>query len=120
MADKELAKTELHAVAACCDVFEEDGKIVLKMEMPGVAKDDLNINVNGDELIIEGARKSVEFSEGQYLIREIRDADFYRSYTIDESVDREKIQAELSNGILTLTLGIKESEKPKKIKVIAG
>lgn len=102
---------------ACCDIIEKDGNILLTLEMPGVKKDGLNINVDGDELAISGRRVIPGAGNGKYLAREIRDTDFFQKYTIDNTIDRNKIDATLKNGILTVTLHIKESEKPRQITV---
>jgi HSP20 family protein len=118
--DKELEQTQMRrSVRACCDIYEGDGSIVLRIEMPGVNKDNLNINVDGDVLTVVGKRADDSPPEGEYLIREMRRADYLQTYTLDETIDRNKIDATLSNGILLLTLGIKESEKPRKITVTA-
>jgi len=109
--------TKRKTIPACCDIIEEDGKILLTLEMPGVNKDGLDINIEGDELSISGRRTMKEMPEGKYLTREIRDADFYQKYTIDNTIDRDKIDAALKNGILTVTLNLKESVKPRQITV---
>jgi HSP20 family protein len=118
MAKKEIEAKTRRSFPACCDIYEEDGNVVLRLQMPGVTKDKLNININGNELTIRGKRTSLK-QEGKYLIREIPDGDFFQKYTIDDTIDRNKIDASLKNGILTITLSIKESEKPRKIDVVA-
>jgi HSP20 family protein len=90
--------------------------VVLNMEMPGVAKENLNIRVDNDRLIIDGL-KSQPLTKGNFRLKEIFDGDFHMEYTIDDTVDRNKIEAMTKNGIVTLKLGIKESEKPRKISV---
>ncbi|WP_321992469.1 Hsp20/alpha crystallin family protein [Marispirochaeta aestuarii] len=121
MADKNLQKRSgtRPTVRACCDVLENDGEITLKLEMPGVTKDGLNVNIDGDQLEIRGMRDVKRLEGGNYLIHEIREADFYQVYTIDETIDRNKIDASLKHGILTLKLGVKESQKPRKIEIAA-
>lgn len=121
MAEKSIEKrTETRpTVRACCDVLEKDGEITLKLEMPGVTKDGLGVNIDGDQLEIRGMRDVKRPQGGEYLIHEVREADFYQVYTIDETIDRNKIDASLKNGILTLKLGVKESQKPRKIEIAA-
>lgn len=116
MAEATTSKT----IAACCDIFEKDGEILLRLEMPGVNNNGLDINVEGDELTISGRRNRKEVPNGKYLVREIRDADYFQKYTIDNTIDRDKIDAVFKNGILTVTLHIKESEKPRQITVKEG
>jgi HSP20 family protein len=103
---------------ACYDVYEENGQVILSMEMPGVSKDNLNVKVDNDMLIVHG-KKSITHPEGEYLIREIRDSDYYHEFSIDETIDREKIEAAIKNGIVQITLGLKEAVKPRKIEVVS-
>lgn len=105
------------SIPACCDIFEKDGNILLTLEMPGVKKDGLDISVDGDELTISGRRMITVNDRGKYLAREIKDTDYFQKYTIDNTIDRDKIDAILKNGILTVTLHVKESEKPRQITV---
>jgi len=121
MAEKNLEKRSetRPTVRARCDVLEKDGEITLKLEMPGVTKEGLSVNIDGDQLEIRGMRDVKIPEGGEYLIHETRDADFYQVYTIDETIDRNKIDASLKNGVLTLKLGVKESQKPRRIEIAA-
>lgn len=101
-----------------CDIREEQDQIVMRLEMPGVNKSGLDINIEGDKLIIEGTR-TVDAGTGKSLIREINQNDFRMEYTIDETIDRNSIEASLNQGILLLTLGLSEEVKPRKIEVIS-
>jgi len=85
------------------------------MEMPGVTKENLDVRIDNDLLIIHGKRKAP--ISGKFLIHEITEGDYHNEYTIDNTIDRNKIDAALDKGILTLTLSIRESEKPRKINV---
>jgi len=98
------------------DIYEEGDKVTVKLEMPGVAKGNLEISVEGNNLQILGKRSDRD-SDASYLFRERLDGDFARAFTFDETVDREGIDAVLEHGILTLTLNRKEAEKPRKIEV---
>ena len=119
--DKELTREQQQRprLRGRCDICEDEGKILLRLEMPGVGKNDLDINVNNNQLEIVGHKKDPELN-GDYLVRERARGDFYHLYTINETVDRDKIDASLENGILTVTLQLKEAEKPKKIAVKTG
>jgi HSP20 family protein len=124
MAEKEVQKQEQEKekrlrLRSRSSVCEDDGRILVKLEMPGVTKDNLDINVDNNQLEIFGKREEPEI-EGNYVIRERRYGDYYQIYTIDDTIDRNKIEASLDNGLLTVTLHLKEAEKPKKIAVKAG
>lgn len=104
------------ALVPASRVFEDNGQIQVRLEMPGVAKDDLEIRVEGSELTIIGKRQD-QASHGTWLIRERRRGDFRKTFSVDSSIDLEKIVAELSAGILTLTLPMKEAAKPRRIEI---
>ena len=97
-------------------IYEEKGSVVVKLEMPGVEKDKTNIRVDSDQLIITGSPQRAE-SKGTYILRERPEADFRKIFTLEETVDREKIVSVMEKGILTLILNLKESVKPKKIQI---
>jgi HSP20 family protein len=124
MAGKEVQKQEQekekrYKLRSRSSVCEDEGKILVKLEMPGVTKNNLDINVDNNQLEIFGKREEPEI-EGKYVVRERRYGDYYQVYTIDDTIDRNKIDASLDNGLLTVTLHLKEAEKPKKIAVKAG
>ncbi|HAX17662.1 MAG TPA: heat-shock protein Hsp20 [Actinobacteria bacterium] len=101
---------------ACCDIYEKEGRVFIELEMPGVSKDNLEVKIDNDLLIINGTKK-INSPEGYYLLREIRQADYHHEYTIDYTIDRNRIEASLNNGIAAVSMGIKESEKPRKITI---
>jgi len=102
-----------------CSVCEEaEGNILLKLEMPGVSKENLEIDVDSGELTITG-RRPVPADGGVFLVRERPQGSFRQVYTLDDTIDTNKIDAVLEGGVLTLTLQRKESEKPRKITVRA-
>ena len=103
---------------ARCDIRRESDRIEMRLEMPGVSKSGLEINVDGDTLRIVG-RRTGESVKGDWLVREIRAGDYSMEYTLDETIDRGSIEAKLERGVLILTLGLSEAVKPRKIKVLA-
>lgn len=109
---------EIKRVPAPCDIIHDNESVTLYMEMPGVTKENLDIRVDKDLLIIDGRKENMEM-EGKYIVHEIKNSDFHQEYTIDDTIDRDHINAVIKNGIVTLSLGVKESEKPRKIKVIS-
>jgi len=97
-------------------IVEEKEKVIIRLEMPGVEKNGLEMKIDKNELSIVG-RHLEKAAEGEYLLRERRDGDYYQVYTLDDTIDRNKIDASLVNGILRVTLHLKEAEKPRKITV---
>lgn len=117
MAETKVLEGKRRIYPAACDIYEENGKVFCKLEMPGVNKETLDIKVDGDRLIIDG-RKPTGQPKGDYRIHEIRDGDFHHEFTIDDTIDRNRIDAAIKNGVVTLTLSIREAEKPRKINVV--
>jgi HSP20 family protein len=117
--DREVTKQqeqERKLIRSRCNICEDDGKILLRLEMPGVKKENLDVNIENNQLKILGKREAAE-EEGTYIIKERREGDFYQVYTLDETVDKNKVDATMENGVLLLTLYLKEAEKPKKIEI---
>ncbi len=100
-------------------ICERDGKIVLTLEMPGVAKNDVDVRIENDELRVSGRRTPVK-SDGTLRMRERPRGDYYHSFTIDETIDRDSVSASMENGILTVSLALSEAVKPRKIEVKTG
>ena len=101
------------------EIFESPEEVTLRAEMPGVAKEDFDINLEGDELSIRGKRKPV--NSGLTLMRGgIDSADYYRAFTLCDALDPESVKAKLESGILTLTLVKKPEILPRKIAVEVG
>lgn len=101
------------------DIWETEDELVLYGDMPGVAPENLDIRFENRELTIHGKveprHRGINFLAGEYGI-----GDFYRSFTIGETIDDGKITAELSQGVLTLHLPKTEAVKPRRIEVKSG
>lgn len=101
------------------DVWETEGKIMLRVEMPGLERENVDITVDNNQLIISGQRPDWNVN-GTFLVRERRFGDFHRVFNLDETVDTDSIEAEMSQGVLTLHLKIKEAAQPRKVQIKAG
>lgn len=99
-------------------VWAGDDAVAVTVEVPGVAKDDLGIEVTADTLTISGNRKPVA-TEGTWLSRERDARRFARTITLPWRVDPDKVEARLANGVLTVAVRRAESDKPRKIAVAA-
>jgi HSP20 family protein len=84
--------------------------------MPGVNKDGLDISVENNELTITG-RRSLPVVEGTLIHRESRPENFQRTFELDPSIDANKINAKIEQGLVTLTLPKAEHVKPRRITV---
>jgi HSP20 family protein len=102
------------------DIYEDEHKVVLKLEIPGIALEDLDIRVENNTLTVRGERKfEKEEKEENFHRVERRYGSFYRAFTLPTTVNTENIKAEYENGVLRLTLEKRAEAKPKQIKINA-
>lgn len=102
------------------DIFESDNDIVLLADMPGVATDTINIDLKDGVLTLSGDVKPWEQKEESNVLVEFRIGKYYRQFTVSESIDQDRIEAKLENGVLRLTLPKSEKAMPRKITVTAA
>lgn len=100
------------------NIYEDENSYSVEADIPGVNKDDLNVDVDNNILTIKAERKSEDKIEKENYIRaESAYGTFARRLTIPETVDLTNIKAEYKEGVLKLTLPKKEESKPKKISI---
>ena len=101
------------------DIYENDSKaIVLKAEIPDVNKEDISLRVENNTLTLSGKKQAdKEVKEQQYHRVERTFGSFTRTFTLPATVDTGRIAAEYKNGVLTVTLPLREDAKPKQIDV---
>jgi HSP20 family protein len=103
------------------DVYEDEHKIVLKLEVPGMQESDLDIQLENNVLTVKGERKfEKEEKEENFHRIERRYGSFYRSFTIPNTVNPESVKASYEAGILKIALEKRAEAKPKQIKVQVG
>ncbi len=102
-----------------CDIYEEGDDIVVKAEIPGVDRGDIDVQVENNVLTIRGERRREKEVKSDNLYRTERSyGAFSRSFTLPVTVDTERIKAEYKDGVLHVTLPKVEEAKPRKIKVL--
>jgi len=99
------------------DIKVEDEDYLVSALLPGVSVDDLNITIVNDTLTIQGDLKNEYEENSSYLLQERPSGRFYRAINLPEPVDSSKVEASLTNGVLTLRVPKAEEAKPKTIKV---
>ncbi len=100
------------------DILENEGNLILRMEIPGVNEKDIDLKIEGTVLTIKGERKNGLESEGYNLYQvESYYGQFSRSFTLPETVDPDKISAQYRNGVLVITLPQRPEVKPRSIKI---
>jgi HSP20 family protein len=104
--------------APAVDIFEKDGNIVLKAELPGIDPKSVDVRVENNVLTLRGERKFEEEVKRDNFHRVERAyGTFTRSFTLPTAVDTGKIKADLKEGVLKVTLPKREEAKPKQIQV---
>ena len=100
------------------DIEETDAEFRVRMDLPGVKREDLKVEIENDALLIEAERKSEASDDVQVLHRErASHARFSRRFSLGESVRSDSIKAHLADGILELTLPKAEKALPRRINV---
>lgn len=130
MADKELSKRAQSAVTRreqpeerplfvpAADIRETPEAIELKLDMPGVGPDDVEVNVQRGMLRIHGKAAAPRWETALYA--EQRIGDYEREFTLSDDLDPDAVTAKMNAGVLTLTVGKAAKVKPRRIAITAG
>ena len=119
---KELVSKEEKTVPAryyvqITDIYETDDALTVVMEMPGVEKKDVEVNVENDVLRVEGRVDFTKYEGLEPLYTEYNVGHFARSFTLSNRIDQQQIGAQLEDGVLTLTLKKAKEAMPRKIAI---
>jgi len=114
-APREETRSQETYVTPPVDIFETPESLVVKADLPGVAKEGLDVRVENSLLTIRG--KSTHAAPGDPIYREYSLVNFFRQFELSDKVDQLKISAELKHGVLTLNLPKAQETKPRKIDV---
>lgn len=106
------------SAAVPVSVWSNDEAIAITVELPGIAKEQLQIEATCDSLTISGERQT-SAGEGTWLSRERQTGGFNRTISLPWRIDPDRVEARLKDGILTVALRRSESDKPRKIAVAA-
>lgn len=102
------------------DIFETDSEIGLLADMPGVAAEDIQIDLRDNILTLTGDVKPWEGAEESDVLVEFEVGRYYRQFSISDVIDQSRIDAKLNDGVLRLTLPKMEKAQPRKITVTAA
>ncbi|MDQ7032526.1 MAG: Hsp20/alpha crystallin family protein [Desulfonauticus sp.] len=104
--------------APAIEVRENDEEIIVKAELPGLDKKDIDVRLENNYLILQGEKKKEEKSEKDNIVRmEVSYGTFYRAIPLPAEVDESKIEAKYKKGVLTIKLPKTEKSKSKKIAI---
>jgi HSP20 family protein len=104
--------------APAVDVYEDEHKVTLKIEVPGIDEKDIDVRVENNTLTVHGERKiEKEEKEENYRRVERQYGSFTRTFNLPQTVDTENVSATYDKGVLKVSLPKKAEAKPKQIKV---
>jgi len=107
--------------APAVDVYEDEHKVTLKIEVPGIEEKDIDVRVENNTLTVTGERKiEKEEKEENYRRVERQYGSFTRTFSLTQTVDTENVSASYDKGVLKINLPKKAEAKPKQIKVNVG
>jgi len=106
-----------HPTSPAVDIFEDAGGITLLADMPGVAKDRLDVKLDGDTLSVEGRVELQGLADMRALWAEVNVPRFRRTFTLSRELDASRIEANLKDGVLTLRVPKHAHAQPRRIEV---
>lgn len=111
-------RTEPGIIVPSVEMYDRKTEIVVKVELPGVNKEDIDLSITKDTLAIKGeVKREEEVKEEDYYANERTYGSFARTISLPVEVDSEKAKATFKNGILELVIPKREEAKPKEIKI---
>ncbi|HEY6513249.1 MAG TPA: Hsp20/alpha crystallin family protein [Burkholderiaceae bacterium] len=114
------AQAPQRAVLPAVDVYEDDAGITLLADMPGVPRDQLELKVEGDALLIEGGVVALAPEGLEPVYAEVRVPRYRRTFTLSRELDSARIDASLKDGVLTLRIPKQAHAQPRRIEVQVG
>lgn len=102
------------------DASRRDEDFVVEMDLPGVAADSIDITVERNVLTVSAERHSQRRENWEPLVSERRHGSFSRELYLGQGLDTSQVSADYADGVLTLTIPVAETSKPRKVSVTAG
>ncbi len=120
MNEQTLVARPARSIAPAVDVFEDNGGITLLADLPGVPREQLELKVEGDTLLIEGRVQARTSDSLEPLYAELRVPHYRRSFTLSRELDTARIEANLKDGVLTLRIPKQAHAQARRITVTTG
>lgn len=118
--DQQQQQQQPRHVVPPVDVFENDSSITLLADLPGVAKDQLQVRVDGETLVLEATATTAGPEQLELVYSEAQCPAYRRQFTLSRELDASRIEAQLRDGVLRLTIPKAEEARPRRIQVQVG
>ena len=99
------------------DIYETDEALAVVLEMPGVEKKDIDVSLENDVLSVDGRIDFSKYQDLEPVYAEYNVGHYARSFSLSDRIDREKISANIEDGVLTLTLPKAKAAQPRRISI---
>lgn len=106
---------QLPTMTPVVDIYENDNEILLFADMPGVTKENISVNIDNGKLSVSGVRRLE--TAGSASWEEFGDVEYLRDFSVPQTIDVAKVNAELKDGVLKLHLPKSEAAKPRQIEI---
>lgn len=117
LVEKEEKTVPTHVYLPNTDIYETDDALTVVLEMPGVERDNIDIQIEDDVLQIEGRIDLSSYTEMRPVYTEYNIGHYSRKFSLSRAVDQSKISAALDDGVLTVTLPKAAEAKPRRIDI---
>lgn len=117
LGDKQEQTVPTRTYVPTADIFETEAALTVSLEMPGVDKGAVDVNVEDGVLTVEGRLDFSKYEGMQPLYTEYNVGNYRRSFSLSNKIDQSRISAEMSDGVLTLVLPKAEEAKPRRIAI---
>jgi HSP20 family molecular chaperone IbpA len=114
---RQESTTPAHAFIPLTDIYETEDALTVMMEVPGIRRDDVDVKVENDILTIEARIDYGKYKGLQPVYTEYNIGNYVRSFELSGKIDRDRISADLKDGVMTLVLPKAEAAKARKISV---
>lgn len=99
------------------DIYETPDNFTILIDMPGVGPENITVDIQNNELIVNGEISHEAYTDEKILYSEYNIGHYHRHFILSDAINRDKVEAKMSEGILTVTLPKAEHVKPRKIEV---
>jgi HSP20 family protein len=117
LGDKQEQTVPTRTYVPTADIFETEAALTVSLEMPGVDKGAVDVNVEDGVLTVEGRLHFSKYEGMQPLYTEYNVGNYRRSFSLSNKIDQSRISAEMSDGVLTLVLPKAEEAKPRRVAI---